>query len=118
MAVSELLSLRIETGSHGPTVLVSGEIDIATSPRLQECLASIADQAVVAVDLTEVPFVESSGIAVLVAEHKRRVAAGGQLVVTGSSPLTRRVFELTGVDRFLDLDGDSPASDEVSQPSP
>ena len=110
--MSELLSLRIEAGSYGPTVRVSGEIDIATAPRLQKCLASLAEAPVVAVDLTEVPFVESSGIAVLIAEHKRRVAAGGQLVITGSSPLTLRVFDLTGVDGVLNLDGDSPSSDE------
>ena len=117
MAVSELLSLRIDTGRYGPTVRVSGEIDIATAPRLQACLASLADQAVVAVDLTEVPFVESSGIAVLIAEHKRRVAVGGQLVITGSSSLTLRVFELTGVDRVLNLDGDSPGSVVEHPPS-
>ena len=111
MAVSELLSLRIEAGSYGPTVRVSGEIDIATAPALRECLAALAEELVVAVDLTEVPFVESSGIAVLIAEHKRRVAAGGQLVITGSTPLTLRVFELTGVDGVLNLDGDSPRSD-------
>ncbi len=118
MAVSELLSLRIEAGNYGPTVVVAGEIDIATSPRLRACLEELADEGVVAVDLAGVAFVESSGIAVLVAEHKRRVADGAQLVITGSSPLTRRVFELTGVDRLLDLDGDSPTSDEVGQPSP
>jgi len=117
MAVGELLSLRIEAGSYGPTVRVSGDIDIESAPRLQECLASLADQPVVAVDLTDVPFVESSGIGVLVAEHKRRVATGGQLVITGSSPLALRVFELTGVDRVLNLDGDAPAADAESPPA-
>jgi len=115
--VSELLSLDIETGSHGPTVRVSGEIDIATAPRLRACLASLADELVVAVDLSDVPFVESSGIAVLIAEHKRRAAAGGQLVITGSSPLALRVFELTGVDHLLNLDGDAPASNGENGPS-
>ena len=110
MAVRELLSLEIEAGNYGRTVRVSGEIDIATAPRLQACLASLTDQTLVAVDLTEVPFIESSGIAVLIAEHKRRVASGRQLVITGSSPLTLRVFELTGVDQVLNLDGDAPAA--------
>ena len=116
--MNELLSLRIEAGSHGPTVVAAGELDIATAPRLRACLETLPDEGVVAVDLSGVAFVESSGIAVLVAEHKRRVADGGQLVITGSSPLTRRVFELTGVDRLLDLDGDAPPSDAVSQPNP
>ena len=106
--MSELLSLEIEAGTHGPTVRVAGEIDLATAPKLRACLESLADEAVVAVDLSGVAFVESSGIAVLIAEHKRRVVAGEQLVVTGSSPLTLRVFEAAGVDQLFNLDGDSP----------
>jgi anti-sigma B factor antagonist len=86
--VSGLLSLEIEAGAHGPTVRVWGEIDVATAPELRACLASLADEPVVAVDLSGVAFVESSGIAVLLAEHQRRDAAGAQLVIAGSSPLS------------------------------
>lgn len=105
--MSELLSLNIESGTNGPTVHVAGEIDISTAPELTECLAALAHEPVVHVDLTEVAFVESSGLAVLITEHKRRVATGGTLVITGSSPLALRVFEITGLDRVLNLDGDS-----------
>jgi anti-sigma B factor antagonist len=89
--VSELLSLEIGAGHYGPTVRVSGEIDIVTAPKLRACLASLAGEAGVALDLSGVAFVESSGIAVLLAEHRRRDLAGGQLVITGSSPLALRV---------------------------
>jgi anti-sigma B factor antagonist len=108
--VSELLSLDIEAGTHGPTVRVSGEIDMSTAPNLRDCLATLADEPVVAVDLSGVAFVESSGLGVLIAEHKRRSAAGHELVITGSSPLARRVFEVTGLDHVLNLDGDAPSA--------
>jgi anti-anti-sigma factor len=104
-AVGELLSLEIEAGSAETTVRAAGEIDLEAVPELRECLATLAGDVVV--DLTEVSFVDSQAIGLLIAEHKRRVAAGARLVVTGSSPMALRVFEITGVDRVLDLDGDS-----------
>jgi anti-sigma B factor antagonist len=106
--VSELLSLKIEAGSAGTTVRVSGEIDLATAPSLRECLAALVGDVVV--DLTEVSFVDSSAIALLIAEHKRRVTAGATLVLTGSSPMALRAFEITGVDQVLNLQVDSPAA--------
>jgi anti-sigma B factor antagonist len=105
--VGELLSLRIEAGTAGTTVRVSGELDMATAPELREYLARLPGDVVV--DLTDVPFVDSRAIALLIAEHKRRVAAGARLIVTGSSPMALRVFELTGVDQLLNLNGDSPS---------
>ena len=79
MAVSELLSLRIEARAlrtDRPGLGRDRHRDRATAASVSGFSGS--PRPVVAVDLTEVPFVESSGIAVLIAEHKRRVAVGGQ----------------------------------------
>ncbi len=103
--MGELLSLKIEAGSAETTVRVSGEIDLETAPGLRECLASLVGDVVV--DLTEVSFVDSQAIGLLIAEHKRRVATGARLVITGSSPMALRAFEITGVDQVIDLNGDS-----------
>jgi anti-sigma B factor antagonist len=102
------VSLEIEAGSTETTVRLSGEIDLETAPSLRECLASLTGDVVV--DLTDVSFVDSQTIGLLIAEDKRRVAAGERLVITGSSPMALRVFEITGVDQMLDLNGDSPKS--------
>jgi anti-sigma B factor antagonist len=104
--VSELLSLAIEAGSAGSVVKLDGELDLSTTPLLRECLASLGGDVVV--DLTDVSFLDSRAIALLVAEHQRRVEAGEQLVITGSSSMALRSFAVTGVDRVLNLDGDSP----------
>ena len=105
--MDELLSLNIEAGSQGKTIRVAGEIDLESAPELRRCFLSLAGDAVVTVDLAKVEFLDSTAISVLIAEHKRRAAAGEQLIVTGSSPMALRLFELTGVDQVLDLNGDS-----------
>jgi anti-sigma B factor antagonist len=106
--VSELLSLKIESASAHTTVRASGDVDMETAPSLRECLASLAGNVVV--DLSEVTFLDSTAMSVLIAEHKSRVASGYSLVITGSSPMALRVFELTGIDHVLNLNGDSPAA--------
>src|SRR6478609_5880614 len=90
--VDQLLSLNIEAGSHGKTIRVVGEVDLETAPELRSCFLSHVGDAVLTVDLAEVPFLDSTAISVLIAEHKRRVAAGEQLIVTGSSPMALRLF--------------------------
>jgi anti-sigma B factor antagonist len=114
-AVSELLSLAIESEGSSTTVRVGGEIDLDTAPQLRECLVALAGDVVV--DLTDVSFVDSQAIGLLIAEHRRRKEAGARLVVRGSSPMTLRTFELTGVDQVLDLDGDSPGEAPFAEPA-
>ena len=116
--MGELLSLKIETGSHGKTIRAAGEIDLESAPELRRWFRSLAGDEVLTVDLAEVHFLDSTAISVLIAEHKRRVAAGEQLIVTGSTPMALRLFELTGVDRVLDLDGDSGRDAPERQPEP
>ena len=101
-----LLSLTLEAGTGGTTVRASGELDLATAPELRECLALVAGDVVL--DLTGVTFVDSSAIALLVSEHRRRVAKNEALTVTGSSPMALRVFEISGLDQLVNLNGDSP----------
>ena len=103
--MGELLSLEIEAGDAGYIVRLAGEIDLETAPKVRDELAALTGDLVV--DLTDVTFVDSQTIGLLISEHKRRVAAGERLVVTGSSPMALRAFQICGVDRVLDLDGDA-----------
>ena len=106
--MSELLSLDIEVGTAGTTVRVAGDIDVAAAPQLRECLAALDGN--VTVDLSKVPFLDSTAINVFLGEHKRRSAAGATLTITGASANALRVFEVTGVDRLLNIDGDDHAA--------
>lgn len=82
-----------------PVVVVSGEIDVHSSTRLADELAS-ADGNVV-VDLCAVTFIDSTGLRTLVADQQRRAIRGGRLAVACSqtSPL-ERLLELT---KLVDL---------------
>jgi anti-sigma B factor antagonist len=84
-------------------VRVTGELDLYTAPRLENELERLvrSEPAHVIVDLTETAFVDSSGLGVLLQAGGR--LGRGRFALTGLGPATRRVFEITGADRVLDI---------------
>lgn len=93
------------TGSMA-TLHVSGEVDAATAPVLDEHLRkveAIGGLNEIQVDLGAVAFIDSSGLSALIAAHKRHRDMPLALVVTNPSPSTQRVFAIAGLDRVLTI---------------
>lgn len=85
-------------------ITVSGELDIHTAPDLTEVLSpAIAAGQPVIVDLTDVTFMDSSGLSVFVTALKRAREAGTTLVLVVSEPRVMRVFSITGIDTLIDI---------------
>ncbi|HEU0132380.1 MAG TPA: STAS domain-containing protein [Mycobacteriales bacterium] len=100
------MAFAIEAERSGPHVVlaVSGEVDIATAPALRERLADVlATRADVVVDLADVPFMDSTGLGVLVASYNRAVAAGRRLVVARPQQIVRNALRLVQVDTVIDV---------------
>lgn len=78
---------------------VSGELDVATAPELASALsAAMAHETPVLLDLSGVTFMDSSGIAVLLAAIKAAQANGWDLGVTpGLSAPVKATLQLTGL---------------------
>lgn len=99
-SVEQALEVHLEQSGDVPVVRVVGEIDLATAPQLQSCLARIpADTRAVIVDLTAVTFLDSTGLSVLVAGRKRLSEDGeeGDLRLVVSRSLIQRVLDVTGL---------------------
>ena len=86
----------------GRVVQVFGEVDLSTAPELEQSLADL-DGVAVTIDLAEVPFMDSSGLHVLVRAHRRVLEHGGTFRLTGLQSSIRRVFEITGLDEHFDV---------------
>ena len=88
-----------------PGVLVRGDVDIDTAPRLTEALdaAIRGTRGAFVVDLCEVDFLDSSGVSVLV---RARAVLGREdraLVVICPPGPARRIFEVAGIADLLAL---------------
>ncbi len=109
------LGVTVESARAGqwPVVRVSGEIDIQTSPILEEHLVAAADGGLtsVVVDLAEVTFLDSTGLSVLIGGLKRCQEAGGEMRLAGLRPNVRKVLEVTGLTEAFHVDEAGPGGD-------
>ena len=99
--------IRIETERAGDSwvVIVAGDLDLHSAPELRDRLESLGDTGAkhVVVDLSECDFLDSMGLGVLLGAKKRMARDGRGLHLVVSSPDVRRIFEITMLDRVLDL---------------
>ncbi len=84
-------------------VVVQGEIDIHTAPRLLDAFAQGVDEGAqtVVVDLSEVSFIDAAGLGVIVVAA-RRLGPGAVALVSPHRGLVR-IFRICGLDRLLDI---------------
>jgi len=108
-----LLNPEIRRADNHALVLLRGELDASTSGQLYEQLAELTREGVVhvALDLTELDFMDSTGLSVIIAEHKRTAASGGELVILTPQSRVLRMFEITGLTAILHIRTE-PAGEE------
>jgi anti-anti-sigma factor len=88
-----------------PGVLVRGEVDIDTAPKLTASLdlAMRDSRGAFVVDLCEVTFLDSSGVSVLLHARAFLGREDRDLVIVCPPGSARRIFELAGIDDLLAL---------------
>jgi anti-sigma B factor antagonist len=84
-------------------VRVSGELDLHSAPQLENELEDVLRDGAtyVLVDLRDVPFLDSSGLGVLLGAANRLGRDG--FVLTGLGLESRRVLEITGADQLFTI---------------
>ena len=96
--------VEVRSQDHAVVIGVRGELDLASSPALeQELEGSAAQAALVIVDLRELEFMDSTGLSVLVRAHQRAVEKGQRFAVVRGSQQVQRLLSLTGVAERLTL---------------
>ncbi|GAC1362957.1 MAG: hypothetical protein NVSMB32_03940 [Actinomycetota bacterium] len=116
----QLLYIQVDNDPDAARGTVRGELDMSTAPALEEALAQpeAAAAPVLIVDLTHLDFIDSSGLRLLIAAHKRARTANRRLVLIPGTPAVQSVFHITGVDGVLDFSADGSAPLPTSTPQP
>ena len=100
--MDEALTIEVGQEQGYAIVTVAGEIDISTVSRLRERLFERATSgAPLVVDLGQVSFIDSVGLAVLVGAANRAAVHGGSLRVVCARPRIRQLLRLTGLDHRI-----------------
>ena len=94
-------SLAIVVNIDGWTV--AGEIDAHSARSLASAMSELPEVDGVVVDVTDVTFMDSSGLRVLVDAARQAIESNKTLVIAHPRPAIRRVVEISGLSDFLRL---------------
>ena len=90
-------------------VAVRGEVDLYTGPLLWERLLAVIENGPsrVVLDLKEMPFMDSTGLTVMVMAMRRLQGSGGQLILRSPCRMASKLLELTGFSALLQIQDDA-----------
>jgi anti-sigma B factor antagonist len=123
-AMDPRLQVAVQRSSATAVVSVAGELDLASVPELAELLRDLEppfDRVVL--DLSELAFMDSTGLTLAITEHRRAEMDGFEFLLAGASGPVLRALRLAGLDAKLKMvpdvasalaDGTGPTPDPPS----
>jgi anti-sigma B factor antagonist len=97
----DTLSIDVTTTDDGKIQLfgLGGSLDIATSPSLRATLMEAADRDdhEIVVDLSQLEFLDSTGLGALIGAHKRAAEHGGSVRLVAHEGQILRLLRITGL---------------------
>jgi len=116
------LSIDLKTENRGAALIfkLRGSLDIATSPTLRAALidATEHDAKEIVVDLSQLEFLDSTGLGALIGAHRRAAERGGALRLVVRDGTISRLLNITGLIRvfaaYHDVDAALAGRDRVT----
>lgn len=102
------MNVNVQFREDGDLLLgfIEGEIDTFTAPTLRDELDSIQilEGLHVELDLSNVSFMDSTGLGVFVAFYKKIIKENAHLKLVNLSSRLTRLFEITGLSELMDIE--------------
>ncbi len=84
---------------------VCGRLDTSTAPQLEEELeGEMKGRKEVILDFSDLEYISSAGLRVLLSAHKAMKKQNGRLAVQNANEEVREVFVITGFSEIMDLE--------------
>jgi anti-sigma B factor antagonist len=107
------VEFEVMVGRAGGTAIVrvAGALDLATVPTLEGVLKRLEDPCErVVLDLSELTFIDSTGLTLAVMQHRRAMSDGFDFVLAGARGPVLRTLRLAGLDVALPIAPDVQAA--------
>lgn len=101
----QLLETEVRRAGPHALVILTGEVDVSTVGPVYEQLAELARDGVghISLNLSSVTFMDSTGLSLLVSEHKRMESMAGELILLAPPSGIRRLFQIAGLDTYFNI---------------
>ena len=94
--------VNVERDFELVTLEITGRLDTTTAPNLETTINELSDDTKELVfDVSEVEYISSAGIRVLLGAYKKMNSNGGLMRIEKASDMVREVFEMTGLTEML-----------------
>ena len=105
MAQDAELTYRCEDTPGAMVVCLKGEIDCTHSNEMIEWLKTTRESAKknIVIDLSEVDYIDSSGLGALVGERMRCLKHGHHFRLCNPKPIVQTVFQTSRLDHYFDI---------------
>ena len=93
----------IQTDVKGDALLarLSGELDLAVADYLRNTLDKELDDNIaiknIIINLSEVSYIDSSGLGVLLGRYRKISRGGGKIFIVGATAGVRKILEISGL---------------------
>ena len=101
------VKIEIGEGEKEMTVHIIGEIDHHSAAEIREEIDLEAERLrpeKMILDFSEVTFMDSSGIGLVMGRYKAAKAYGGKITVSGASSQIKKVMKLAGLERLASIE--------------
>lgn len=112
-APDDIVALDVRRADGSVCIVATGEIDSSSAPQFRQTLEGVLNEpglTELVVDLAGVTFLDSAGLCVLAAAHRRIKGRGVQLRVLASSRAVIRPLQITGLWDLLRVEQSNVAS--------
>lgn len=106
------MEIQVENRDDSVVVTPMGEVDLARSPSLRSRLKQVLGESPnrLVVDLSQVPYMDSSGVATLVEALQQCRAHDCSLFLAGLQDRVRSVFEIARLDTVFNITADTTSA--------
>ena len=109
------LETTLGTSSEGPVIALRGEIDGGAKDALGAAYEAAPHDGRVLLDFSDVDYINSTGIALIVGLLARARSEHRQVAARGLSDHYRQIFEITRIADFMTILADDATADQPDQ---
>ncbi len=97
------MKINLKQNDSSVTIALEGRLDTNTAPELENKLGELDGINELCFDFSDLVYISSAGLRVLLAAQKKMNASDGSMTVLNPNELITEVFEATGFDEILDI---------------
>ena len=96
------MTINVERDFELVTLEITGRLDTTTAPNLEAVITELSsDVKELVFDMSEVEYISSAGIRVLLGAYKKMNSNQGLMRIEKANDIVREVFEMTGLTQML-----------------